>query len=233
MSSETSALTTGSSKTPKTGLRNQHPLPPLANAPFGKTIPVFKNFASANITIKNAAQIATIVGLPEHAIAELRFSDINATGKVGFIVGQATDVELHHVRLAATSGSPISIENSSNLVLDDVSPRAAQSTTPAIAVTHSTDLVIRNSRAAADTGSFPFLTGAKTAGLVLTASDLTRAQTDVEFGKGASPQSVTRKKFTGTAPAPDGQPIARIYRPPDSRLTLRPDCMPPAPPLFS
>ena len=166
---------------------------PSRDAPFGKTTPVFKNFSYSNITIKNAAQIATIVGLPEKAIEELRFTDINTTGKIGFIVDQATDVELHHVRLAATSGSPISIENSSNLVLDDVSPRAAKLTTPAIAVTHSTDLVIRNSRAAADTGSFPFLTGAKTAGLVLTASDLTRAQTDVEFGKDASPQSVTRK----------------------------------------
>ena len=166
---------------------------PSPDAPFGKTTPVFKNFSYSNITIKNAAQIAKIVGLPEKAIEELRFTDINATGKIGFIVDQATDVELHHVRIAATSGSPISIENSSNLVLDDVSPRAAQSTTPAIAVTHSTDLVIRNSGAAAGTGSFLFLTGAKTAGLVLTASDLTRAKTDVEFGKDASPQSVTRK----------------------------------------
>jgi hypothetical protein len=166
---------------------------PSPDAPCGKTTPVFKNFSYSNITIKNAGQIAKIVGLPEKAIAELRFTAINATGKIGFIIDQATDVELHHVRSTATSGSPISVEYSSHLGLDDVAPRAAKPTTPAIAVNHSTDLVVRNSRAAAGTGSFLLLTGAKTAGLVLSASDLSRAQTDVEFGKDASPQSVTRK----------------------------------------
>lgn len=166
---------------------------PSPDAPCGKTTPVFKNFSYSNITIKNAGQIAKIVGLPEKAIAELRFTAINATGKIGFIIDQATDVELHHVRSAATSGSPISVDNSSHLGLDDVAPRAAKPTPPAIAVNHSTDLVVRNSRAAAGTGSFLLLTGAKTAGLVLSANDLSRAQTDVEFGKDASPQSVARK----------------------------------------
>ena len=46
---------------------------------------------------------------------------------------------------------------------------------------------MRHSRAAAGTGAFTFLTGAKTASLVLTASDLTRAKTAVEFGQTTSP----------------------------------------------
>ena len=79
------------------------------------------------------------------------------------------------------------------LVLDDVSPRTARSTTPAIAVAHTPGLVVRHSRAAAGTGACLFLTGAKTARLVLTASDLTRAKTAVEFSQAASPQSFTRK----------------------------------------
>ncbi len=166
---------------------------PAPEAPFGKTTPIFKNFSYSNITIKNAAQIAKIVGLPEKAIEELRFTDINATGKIGFIVDQATDVELHHVRIAATSGSPIFVENSSNLVLDDVSPRAAKPTTPAIAVTNSTDLVVRNSRAAAGTGSFLLLAGAKTAGIAISASDLSRAAQDVELGKDAPASAVSKK----------------------------------------
>lgn len=64
------------------------------------------------------------------------------------------------------------------LVLDDVSPRTARSTTPAIAVAHTPGLVVRHSRAAAGTGACLFLTGAKTA---------------VEFSQAASPQSFTRK----------------------------------------
>lgn len=166
---------------------------PAPDAPFGKTTPIFKNFAYSNITIKNAAQIAKIVGLPEKAIEELRFTDINATGKIGFIVDQATDVELHHVRVAATSGSPISVENSSNFVVDDVSPRPAKPTTPAIAVNNSTDLVIRNSRAAAGTGIFLSVAGAKSADITISASDLSRATKDVDFGKDAARTAVTRQ----------------------------------------
>ena len=166
---------------------------PAPDAPFSKTTPIFKNFSYSNITIKNAAQIAKIVGLPEKAIEELRFSDINATGKTGFIVDQATDVELHHVRFAATAGSAISIENSTNLVFDDVSPRTAKPNAPAIAVSNTTDLVVRNSRASAGTGTFMVLTGSKTSAVTLSSSDLSSAKIEVELGKDASPQAISRK----------------------------------------
>ncbi len=166
---------------------------PSAEAPFGKTTPVFKNFSYSNITIKNAAQIAKIVGLPEKAIRELRFTDINATGKIGFIVDLADDLELHHVRLAATSGHPLSIENSTSVILDDVSLRAATPTTAALAVKNSTDLALRNSRAAADTGTFLTVAGANTSGLVLSSNDLSRAKIDVELVKDAPANAITRK----------------------------------------
>lgn len=163
------------------------------DAPLNDKTPVFRNFSYSNITIINAAQIAKIVGLPEKAIGELRFTDINATGKIGFSVDLASDLELHHVRLAATSGSPLSIENSTNVVLDDVASRPAKPATPAVVVKDSTDLVLRNSRAAADTGTYLQLSGAKTAGVALSANDLSRAKTDVELGKDATTNAVIRK----------------------------------------
>ena len=166
---------------------------PSPEAHLGKTTPVFKNFAYSNITVKNAAQIAKIVGLPEKAIEELRFTDINATGKVGFIIDQATDVELHHVRVSATAGSAISIENSTHLVFDDVSPRIAKPTTPAIAASNSTDLVVRNSRAVNGTGSFLFVSGAKTTGIIISNSDLFVAQTEVELANEVTAAAVTRR----------------------------------------
>jgi hypothetical protein len=166
---------------------------PSAEAPFGKTTPVFQNFSYSNITIKNAAQIAKIVGLPEKAIRELRFTDINATGKIGFIVDLADDLELHNVRHAATSGHPLSNENNTNVILDDVSLRAATPTTAALAVKNSTDLALRNSRAAADAGTFLTVAGANTSGLVLSSNDLSRAKIDVELVKDAPANAITRK----------------------------------------
>ena len=49
-----------------------------------------------------------------------RFSDINATGKIGFFVEQANDLELHHVRVTASKGSAFEFDSVSRLVLDDI-----------------------------------------------------------------------------------------------------------------
>ena len=90
------------------------------DAPLNEKTPVFRNFSYSNITIINAAQVAKVVGLPEKAIEQLRFSDINATGKIGFLVEQASDVELHHVRVNAASGTAFAFEAANQVVLDDV-----------------------------------------------------------------------------------------------------------------
>ena len=90
------------------------------DAPLSEKTPVFRNFSFSNITVINAAQIAKVVGLPEKLIEQLRFTDINATGKTGFNVEQASDVELHHVRMTANGGSAFTFDKSSNVVLDDV-----------------------------------------------------------------------------------------------------------------
>jgi len=94
------------------------------DAPLGEKTPVFRNFSYSNITISNAAQVAKIVGLPEKAIEQLRFTDITATGKVGFLVEQASDLELHHVRVTASKGLAFEIDSSSRVVLDDVATDA-------------------------------------------------------------------------------------------------------------
>jgi polygalacturonase len=93
---------------------------PTPDAPLSEKTPVFQNFAFSNITIVNAAQIAKVVGLPEKSIEQLRFTDINATGKVGFLVERATDLEFHNVRMTAASGPAFAFDASSNLVLDEV-----------------------------------------------------------------------------------------------------------------
>jgi hypothetical protein len=90
-------------------------------ATLNEKTPIFSNFSFSNITVINAVQVAKIVGLPEKAIEQLRFTDINATGKSGFNVDCATDLELHNLRVAATGGKAFTFDASSNIVFDDVS----------------------------------------------------------------------------------------------------------------
>lgn len=162
-------------------------------APLNEKTPIFRNFSYSNISIINAAQIAKIVGLPEKAIGELRFTDINATGKNGFLVELADDLELHHVRIASTNGSPLVLTSSANVVLDDVALRSPKATVPAIALTDSTDVTLRSSRAAADTGTFLKVAGAKTTGIALVGNDLARAKSDVELAADAPAAAVTKR----------------------------------------
>ena len=89
-------------------------------APLSEKTPVFRNFAFSNITVINAAKVASIVGLPEKTIEQLRFSDLNATGQAGFMVDLVNDLELHHVRVTTPAGSAFTFAHASDVVLDDV-----------------------------------------------------------------------------------------------------------------
>jgi polygalacturonase len=164
-----------------------------AEEPFSARTPVFRNFAYSNITIVNAKQVASIEGLPEKAIEQLRFTDITATGKTGFIVDNVADVELHSVRVTATTGSAFDFKAAAGIVFDDVSPRTAMHKAAGIALADCTDVQVRNSRAAADSGSFLQLTGAKTNGVMLAGNELSRATPDVTVSAEVPASALVRR----------------------------------------
>jgi polygalacturonase len=137
--------------------------------------PVFRNFAFSNITIINATQVASIQGLQEKAIEGLRFTDITATGSVGFLCDHAAGVELHNVRVNATSGSAFVFDTVRNLVLDDVTSGTPQAGAPVIRLAGSDAIWLRNSQATRGTGTFLRVDGPKPASLRLTDDDLSAA----------------------------------------------------------
>jgi polygalacturonase len=93
--------------------------------PFSARTPVFRNLAFSNITIVNAEQVASIEGLAEKPIGQLRFTDITATGKLGFLCSDAKDVTLRDVRVEATSGRPFVFTRVQDLRIDGAGPPAA------------------------------------------------------------------------------------------------------------
>jgi polygalacturonase len=149
-------------------------LPP---EPLSDRTPVFRNIAVSNVTIVNAAQVASIQGLDEKAIEGLRFTDISATGKIGFLCDHADGVELHDVKVNATSGSAFAFDQVRDLTLDDVTSGAPVAGAPVIRLSRSDSVWLRDSRAAKGTGTFLQIDGAKPASLLLTDNDLSRAAT--------------------------------------------------------
>ncbi|HWA09411.1 MAG TPA: glycoside hydrolase family 28 protein [Opitutaceae bacterium] len=148
---------------------------PTQPEPVSVRTPAFHDFAFSNITVINAHQVASIVGLDERSVDRLRFSDITATGGIGFLCSRARDVELHEVRVDAGPKGAFVFDRTHDLVLDDVTSRAPSKDAPVILFKDSDDLLVRSSRAAAGTGTFLKLDGAAPSHLKLTENDFSAA----------------------------------------------------------
>jgi polygalacturonase len=146
-------------------------------APVSAKTPLFRNFAFSNITVVNAKQVASIVGLPERAIEGLRFTDITATGAGGFLCADANDVELHQLRVNAAPKSAYVFERVHDLTVDDATTRAPRPDAPVMLFKDSDNLIVRSTRAPAGTGTFLQFDGAKPAQLKLSDNDFSAAAT--------------------------------------------------------
>jgi polygalacturonase len=139
--------------------------------------PRFRNMAFSNITVINAQQVASIQGLPERSIVQLRFSDINATGQKGFLADHVADLELHNVRVDARDGGAFVFDQVQGLVLDDATTRDPSKNAPVIRLKDSDGIWLHATRAAAGTHTFLEFEGAKPKDFKLTDSDLSAAAT--------------------------------------------------------
>jgi hypothetical protein len=148
--------------------------------PFSARTPVFRNLAFSNLTIVGAAQVASIHGLPEKAMEQLRFTDITATGDAGFVCDHSTDVELHDVRVAAATGSSFVFESVRGLELDGVTSMAPPADKPVLDLRECAGVWLHGSRAAAGTGTFLRDSGAEAGSLHMADNDLSAAKVAVD-----------------------------------------------------
>jgi polygalacturonase len=148
--------------------------------PFSERTPVFRNLAFSNLTIVDAAQVASIHGLPEKALEQLRFSDVTASGATGFACDNSSDVELHNVRVTAAAGSAFAFDWVEGLELDGVTSTAPRPDMPVVALNACGRVWLRGSRAAPGTVNFVRNVGAKAGNLRLTDNDLSAAKVAVD-----------------------------------------------------
>ncbi len=88
--------------------------------PFSERTPVFRNIAFSNITITNARQVASIRGLEEQAIRDIRFTDVTGTGDAGFDCDRVAGIDLRDVSVTPKSGQPFVFEHVTGLRVDGV-----------------------------------------------------------------------------------------------------------------
>jgi polygalacturonase len=116
--------------------------------------PTLRDIAISHVTVSGAKQLIDIEGLPEMPVSGLRLTDIVGSGETGLLAQKTDALELHQVQLNVEHGPAFLIEDSANLELDDVSSRTPQAEAPVIRLTHSSNAVMRNSRAFPGTNVF-------------------------------------------------------------------------------
>jgi hypothetical protein len=147
--------------------------------PFSERTPVFRNFSFSNLTIVHAAQVASIHGLPEKALEQLRFSDITASGTTGFICDHSSDVELHDVRVDTVSGKAFVFDKVLGLELTGVTSMSPQPDRPVLDLLDCNRVSVSSSRAAAGTNVFLEHRGDAAGGLRLINNDFSAAKVGV------------------------------------------------------
>jgi len=127
--------------------------------PVSVRTPAFRNFALSNFSIIHAKQIASIHGLPEKAITELRFNDITASGSIGFICDNTSQIELHHVRVDTPTGKAFEFNATHFVSLDDVTSYTPKKSSSVILLKDSDSVWLHNSQAQQGTGTFLQVSG--------------------------------------------------------------------------
>jgi polygalacturonase len=148
--------------------------------PLSERTPGFRNMAFSNITITGAAQVASIHGLPEKAIEQLRFSDITASGATGFVCDHTNDIELHTVRVDVSAGSAFDFHSVRGLALDGIRSSTPLPSVPVVALSLCRGVWVHGSYAAPGTGTFISDPGREAGDLELTDNDLKAAKLPVE-----------------------------------------------------
>lgn len=155
--------------------------------PVGPGTPAFRNIGISNITISHATrQAIDIEGLPEMPITSLRLSDVLASGNTGLLATFTTDLQLHNVQVNPTKGAAFVIQNSANLLLDDVGSRLPAVGSPVVELRDTPGALLRNSRAFPRTGTFVSAPEADLKALHLIGNDLSDARASTGISEAAS-----------------------------------------------
>jgi polygalacturonase len=88
--------------------------------PIDEGTPVFRNIKIKNIYCRSAEQAILVLGLPEMAISQVQFENVNISADKGLIAVDADNLKLKDVNLRIKSGPAFSFIQTRNLTLDDV-----------------------------------------------------------------------------------------------------------------
>ncbi|MFL1012153.1 glycoside hydrolase family 28 protein [Flavisericum labens] len=88
--------------------------------PVTEETPIFRNIHISNVTATNVNTAGRILGIPEMPIHNITFSDVDIDAKEGFSIHTAKNIEFHDVKINTTLGSAFEVEDTEQIILDNV-----------------------------------------------------------------------------------------------------------------
>lgn len=88
--------------------------------PVTERTPIFRNIHISNLTGSQIKKAGYVHGIEEMPVQNISFSNINIQAEEGFTIHTAKNVELHNVKVDVDSGPSFDIENTTDIVLDNI-----------------------------------------------------------------------------------------------------------------
>lgn len=151
--------------------------------PVTERTPIFRNIHIANVTATNVNTAGRLIGIPEMPIHNVTFSNINMEAKEGFSVTTAKEIEFHDVKVNTTLGASFKIENSKNIILDNVSTAKPISEKPVISLDNVSNIFIHNNFPMEETDVFIEAIGKETKDVYLKNNVFSNVKTVLKKGE--------------------------------------------------
>ena len=158
--------------------------------PVSERTPIFRNIHISNLTGTDVKKAGSIVGITEMPVQNISFSNINIQSEDGFTLNTTDNVEFHDVKVTTKMGASFEIENSSNLILDNVATMKPIANTPLIKLTDVSNMAITNNFPMFTTDVFLDVDGVKTKGIFLKNNIFNNVKKAVNKGATLNPTAV-------------------------------------------
>jgi polygalacturonase len=94
--------------------------PSAVEEPISERTPIFRNIHVSNLTAVDVNKACAFYGISEMPIQNLTFNNINIAAKTGFLLNTGMNIELNNVEISVQEGPSFIVENSRNLIFNNV-----------------------------------------------------------------------------------------------------------------
>ena len=143
--------------------------------PVNERTPRFSNIRFSNMTAYTK-QAMYINGLDEMPVTEISLNDVVFEAETGITIRNATDIELHNVRVNVKTGASLSVEKTERLIVDGFVSAKPLANAPLISLTNVQNGLLQNSWPFNGTKIFVEIKGADTKNILFKNNTLGDAQ---------------------------------------------------------